>query len=92
MVSSTEIPKAILNTSMVEGFNGIPVKPITPAVIIRGSRLGLSDIKIILKDRKRNAINKAISQMAKLKESIRLLINYFVPFKKSNDFPVILTP
>jgi len=28
MVSSTEIPKAILKTKIVEGFRGIPVNPL----------------------------------------------------------------
>ena len=35
MVSSTEIPNAILNTRIVEGFSGMPEKPITPAVITK---------------------------------------------------------
>jgi hypothetical protein len=34
MVSSTESPNAILNTNIVDGFNGIPKYPINPAVII----------------------------------------------------------
>ena len=36
---------------MVEGLRGIPAKPITPAVMIKGNRLGISEIKIILNDR-----------------------------------------
>ena len=85
MVSSTEIPNAILNTRMVEGFKGMPVKPITPAVMISGNRLGINEMRIILKDRKRKAINKAISNMAKLRERMRLFIRYFVPFKNNRD-------
>ena len=50
IVSSTEIPKAILKTKIVEGFKGILEKPITPAVIINGRRFGINEIKIILKD------------------------------------------
>ena len=42
MVSSTEIPKAILKTNMVEGFMGTPIQPISPAVIINGNKLGIS--------------------------------------------------
>ncbi len=49
MVSSTEIPNAILNTNMVEGLSGIPENPITPAVMISGSKLGISEMTIILK-------------------------------------------
>src|SRR5690606_29186340 len=73
MVSSTEIPKAILNTKIVEGFMGTPTKPITPAVIISGSKFGIKEITIILKLRNIHAINKAIKKMAKDSERIRLL-------------------
>ena len=48
MVSSTEIPKAILKTSTVEGFKGMPANPITPAVIMSGNKLGINEIIIIL--------------------------------------------
>ena len=92
MVSSTEIPKAILKTKIVEGFSGIPVKPITPAVIISGSKLGIKEMIIILNERKRKAIKSAINRMARLRERIRFLIRYFVPFKKSNALPVISAP
>ena len=53
MVSSTEIPKAILNTKIVEGLMGTPTNPITPAVITSGNKLGINEITIILKERKR---------------------------------------
>ena len=43
MVSSTEIPKAILNTNMVDGLIGIPKKPINPAVITNGKIFGNND-------------------------------------------------
>ena len=42
IVSSTEIPNAILKTKIVDGFRGIPEKPITPAVIISGNKLGIN--------------------------------------------------
>ena len=74
MVSSTEIPKAILNTKMVEGLSGIPENPITPAVIINGSKFGMSEMIIILKDLNMYAINKAISRMARESEMIKFLI------------------
>ena len=50
MVSSTEIPKAILNMSIVEGFMGIPKNPINPAVVISGKRLGNRETNTILTD------------------------------------------
>ena len=59
MVSSTEIPKAILNTRIVEGLIGIPKKPINPAVISNGNIFGMIEIKIILKDLNIQAINNA---------------------------------
>ena len=92
MVSSTEIPNAILNTSIVDGFRGMPVKPITPAVIIKGNKFGIKEMMIILKDRNRNAIKMAINRMAQLNERIKFFIRYFVPFKNNKDFPVIFTP
>ena len=37
------IPSATLNTNTVEGFNGTPAQPITPAVINNGIILGISE-------------------------------------------------
>ena len=92
IVSSTDIPKAILKTNIVEGFKGIPVKPITPAVIINGSKFGINEIRIILNDLNKKAIKSAISKIARLSDRTRLLIRYFVPFKNKRDLPVIFTP
>ena len=50
MVSSTEIPNAILNTKIVEGFIGMLKKPITPAVNKRGRILGIKEMITILYD------------------------------------------
>ena len=74
MVSSTEIPKAMLNTKMVDGFIGIPKYPIKPAVINSGKMLGISEIKIILKERNRKAIKIAIRKMASESEITKLWI------------------
>ena len=80
MVSSTEIPKAILNTNMVEGFMGTPRNPIKPAVIIKGRRFGIMETNIILKLRNIQAINKAINNMASERERKRLFTKNLVPF------------
>ena len=48
MLSSTEIPKAILKINAVLGLSGIPMKPMMPAVINSGNTFGNSEIKIIL--------------------------------------------
>ena len=63
-MSSTEIPKAILKTSMVDGLMGTPINPISPAVIINGSKLGINETKIILKLLNIHAINNAIKNIA----------------------------
>ena len=74
MVSSTEIPKAMLNTKMVEGLIGMSKNPINPAVINSGSMFGMIEIKIIRTDLNIQAINKAINTMAKDNEKTKLLI------------------
>ena len=50
IVSSTEIPKAILKTNIVEGFIGILKNPITPAVNNNGRIFGTKEIITILYD------------------------------------------
>ncbi len=57
---------------MVEGFIGTPKKPIIPAVINKGNKLGTKEIKIILNDLNIHAINNAIRTIARDKESTRL--------------------
>ena len=64
IVSSTEIPKAILKTSIVEGFIGIFKNPITPAVNKSGSRLGTREMITILYDLNIYIIIKEINNMA----------------------------
>ena len=71
-MSSTEIPKAILKISIVEGLIGIPMYPINPAVISNGSKFGIREIMIILKFLKRYAINRDINIIASPKEATRL--------------------
>ena len=61
---ATEIPKAILNTRMVDAFMGILVKPIIAAVKISGIILGVSDIITILHEENMMAINVEINKMA----------------------------
>lgn len=65
---------------MVDGFRGTFKKPISPAVIINGNKLGISDTKIIFKLRNIQAINIAMSKMAIDNEIKRLFIKNFVPF------------
>ena len=80
MVSSTEIPKAMLKTNIVEGFMGTPIKPINPAVMTKGNRLGINETTIILNDRNIYAMNNDMRTMARDSESAKFLTKYFVPF------------
>ena len=91
MVSSTEIPNAILNTNMVDGFIGTPKYPIKPAVINNGKMFGINEIKIILNDLNINAIKTAISIIANDNEITKLFIKKVVPFKNISAPPVIDT-
>ncbi|EAR02259.1 asparaginyl-tRNA synthetase [Maribacter sp. HTCC2170] len=70
---------------------GTPTKPITPAVITNGSKLGISEMIIILNDLNKKAINKAIKKMANASDIIRFFTKYFVPFKKRRALPVMYT-
>ena len=51
---ATEIPKAILNTRIVDGFRGIPAYPIIAAVKIKGPMFGNNEMRTILADLNRN--------------------------------------
>ena len=81
IVSSTEIPKAILKTKMVEGFIGIFKNPITPAVKRRGRIFGTNEIITILYDLNKYVIINEISMIAKNREINKFLIKNLVPFR-----------
>ena len=72
IVSSIEIPKAILKTKIVEGLIGIPTKPIIADVIINGNKLGTMETITILYDLNKKDIKIDITQTAIIK-----LINKF---------------
>ena len=74
MVSSTDIPKAILKIKMVEGFIGIPKNPIRPAVVINGRRFGNKETSTILTEENKIDINDAISIIAKMRLVIKFSI------------------
>lgn len=71
-LSSTEIPKAILKTSIVDGFKGIPAKPMIPAVINIGIRFGINEISTILQLMNKSAMIRDIARTANVNENIRL--------------------
>ena len=58
---------------MVEGFKGIPAKPMIPAVINIGMRFGIKDINTILQLINNSAMIKEIARTANVNEKIRLL-------------------
>ena len=62
------------NTKIVDGFIGTPIKPINPAVINSGNRLGTNDTRIIRTDLNIHAMNKAINTIASESDRTRLLI------------------
>ncbi len=64
MVLSTEMPKAMLKTRIVEALMGIPANPIMAAVKIRGITLGVSDMMTMRHDENMTAMNTEISKMA----------------------------
>ena len=91
MVASTVIPKAMLNTKMVLGFNGILKYPIVPAVIINGMMLGMIAMIIILIDGNKKPIVNEINNNDQKVADTKLSNKYEFPFKKIAVVPVIFT-
>ena len=91
MVSSTEIPNAILNTSKVDGFIGIPVNPMMPAVNNNGIKFGINDTRTIRHERNKIAIKIPINTTAIANEINRLVTRYWVPFDATTEVPVKVT-
>ena len=91
MVPSEEIPNAILKINMVEGFKCISKNPISPAVIISGTRLGITDISTIRGDINNVNITIAINIMASKTDSNRFSTRKALPFRNIKLFPVITT-
>ena len=79
-VSSTDIPKAIPKTKIVDGLRGIPKNPINPAVINNGSKFGIMETNTILNDRNIIATKPAVRRKANNKEDNKLFNKYLVPF------------
>ena len=73
MVSSTEMPKAMLKTSRVLGLSAMPKYPITAAVKMSGTRLGKRLMATILALRKRMDITVAITSTARASDTKRFL-------------------
>ena len=74
MALSTEIPSAILNISIVDGFIEMARKPIMAAVKICGSKLGVIEIMIILAEVNNSAIRIEIAISA----NIKLVSRFFI--------------
>ena len=65
MVTSIAIPNATLNTNTVDGFKATPVHPMIPAVINRGTILGIKEQIKIGKDLNKKIIHIAINKKAR---------------------------
>ena len=90
MVSSTEIPNAMLNTKMVEGLIGIWKKPITPAVTNRGMKFGINEATTMRHERNKIAMRIDMIMMAKNKLVNRFFTKYCVPSAATTEVPVSL--
>ena len=85
---SIAMPSATLKISTVDGFNGTPAQPITPAVITNGIRLGISEQINILADLNKYNMHKAISKKAQKILSFNPLMINRLPSKKVELVPV----
>ena len=73
-LSSTEIPKAMLNTTIVDGFSGMPKCPIIPAVNSIGIKLGIKLTNTMRQLINNRAMMIEMAKTAILKDNIKLLI------------------
>ena len=87
MVISTAMPNATLNTKTVDGFNGTPTQPITPAVITSGITFGIKEQKRMRNDLKRYNIQRAINKKAQ-----KILSSRPCTIKRLPSRKVILVP
>ena len=62
----------MLKIRIVEGLIGIPIKPISPAVISKGNKLGIREIIIILKFLNKYAMNNDIRKIASPSDQTKL--------------------
>ena len=91
MVSSTEIPNALLKTSRVEGLSGIPNHPMIPPVNNNGMMFGTIEITTIRHDLNKIAIKIPIQIMAKIRLVTRFFTKYLVPSDATTEVPVNVT-
>ena len=88
---STAIPNATLNTNTVEGFNGTPAQPITPAVTTSGIKFGNKEQTKILKDLNKYNIQRAINKNAQKILSFNPLMMNLLPSRNVILVPVNVT-
>ena len=91
MVTSIAIPNATLNTKTVEGFNEIPVHPMIPAVMNKGTILGIKEQIKIGKDLNKKIIQIAINKKAQKIDSPNPFTIKLLPSKNVTLLPVITT-
>ena len=91
IVSSTDIPNAMENTRIVDGFNAIPKYPIIAPVRSKGIKFGIIETTTIRNELNIHAIKIEIRIITKSKLKTKFLIKNLVPFKKTIEVPVIVT-
>src|ERR1051325_7697972 len=91
MVISMAIPSATLKIKTVEGFNGVRVHPITPAVIRRGIMFGIREQSKMRNDLNKYSIHKAINRKAHNILVLSPFIINWLPSRKVTLEPVSLT-
>ena len=89
MVTSIAIPRATLKTNTVEGFSEMPNHPIIPAVINKGTKLGINEHISMGKDRNKKIIHKAINKNAQNIDSPNPFTIKLLPSKNVTLLPVI---
>ena len=82
------MPKATLNTNTVDGVKRTPAQPITPAVTINGTTLGINEHTNILNDLNKYNIHKVIKAKAYKILSFKPLIIKLLPSKNVTLVPV----
>ena len=91
MVISIAIPSATENTSTVDGLIRTPAHPITPAVIICGMILVISEQIRIRNDLNRFSIQTAINRKAQKILSCKPLMIKRLPSRNVTEAPVSCT-
>ena len=87
---STDIPNAMLNTSMVDDFSRMSKNPISAAVTKSGIKLGMIEINTIFHEVKSQTIQSEINRIANARLCTRLSTSLSEPLVNIRLEPVRL--